>query len=451
MNLAFRVALSFVRRKNSRMPSFTALVSLLGVSFGVAAFLVVVTVFNSFEHQLRQILLAANPHLVVYKFPRGIPDARAQAQDFVKKIRAPVDAYSLFDYNEVILSRGDRTAAVVMRALEGTASASAADLAPFIEPAQRDTLAALDNARSVLPASSRDENAKTHGGGGKDDQGQKGQAEGSARDGGRSTHAGVAGIPNVILGKELALRLSAKPGDTVTLVSSSFGNQGQNRYQEFKVVGTLRVGLGQYDRTLALINFKDGQALFGEPGWAKGVELRFKDPADALAASKALAPQIPYTVRAWQEIDRGLFEQIERDGAAIKMIVLIITLVAGFNIVVTLSLSVVDRAKQIALLRSVGASRFFIVQVFVAMGTLVGFAGAFLGLLIGIAILRLFAGFELGELQAFYFLERIPVEYDVRLMLSAFAVALALSFFSALYPALKATRVSPLHGLKPQF
>ena len=418
MNLAFKVASQFVRRKNSRFPSFTAVVSVLGVAIGVASFLVVVTVFNSFQHQLRQILLAANPNLVVYKFPRGIPQANQMAQKVAALINKPVEKISLFEYNEVILSKGDRTAAVVMRALEGENSASAPDLSPAIAPHKLQTLSLLNNNKAVLTP-------------------------------GVSAPKGV--FPAIILGKILAVNLGAQVGDHVSLVSGGFGSGNGNRFQEFVVVGTMELGLEQYDKRLALITFPDGVALFGEPGWAKGLEVRFKDPADALAVSKQLNGKIPYTVRAWQEIDRDLFSQIERDGEAIKLIVLIITLVAGFNIIVTLSLSVIDRAKQIATLRSFGATRFFIVKVFVIMGAIIGVCGATLGLLIGTAILRLFAGFELGELQAFYFLERIPVEYDIKLMLSAFAVALVLSFVSALYPALKATRVSPLLGLKPQF
>ena len=131
------------------------------------------------------------------------------------------------------------------------------------------------------------------------------------------------------------------------------------------------------------------------------------------------------------------------------MIVLIITLVAAFNIIVTLSLAVVDRTKQISILRSLGANRRFVIGVFVSMGGILGALGAGLGIVLGLLVLRLFQGFELGELQAYYFLERIPVQYDLNLMLSSFFVAFALSFFSALYPAWKATLVVPLAGLKP--
>jgi len=408
LNLALRMALSFMRRRNSRAPSFTAIVSVLGVSFGVAAFLVVVTVFNSFENQLRHILIATNPNLVVFKLPAGIPYARKFAKELEQKIEKPFTHISLFEYSEVVLVKGERTAAVVLRGIEGEKSASAPDLARTIVP--KGALATLNTGlmKSVT-------------------------AKGT--------------LPSLILGKGLALKLDAKPGDEVSFVPN-VAPGAQGRLERFRVSGILSVGLSQYDEKLTLISYEDANRVFGRPDFASGIEVRFRDPADALVVSKKLAKNIPYSVRAWQEIDRGLFDQIERDGTAIKIIVLIITFVAGFNIIVTLSLSVIDRSRQISLLRSLGAKRGFIIRTFVCMGAVLGAVGALLGVLMGLAILRLFSGFELGELQAYYFLERIPVDYDPALILGAFSVALVLSFLSALYPAWRATLVSPLHGLK---
>lgn len=448
MNLALRMALSFMRRRNSRYPSFTSIVSVLGVSFGVAAFLVVVTVFNSFENQLRHILLAANPNLVVFKLPQGIPYAQTYMQELGKKIDKPVEAIALFEYNEVVLSKDTRTAAVIIRGIQGMRSASGPDLARAVRP--EGALATLDDENSVF----REANEAAASGGETDLPDDASGADSGAASGAMTARPSAPAVPpdarpSMILGKGLALKLGAKTGDEVTFVSNALSGGGQGRLQRFVVSGILSVGLSQYDEKLALVNFHDAAHLFGRPGFAKGIEVRFKDPTDALAVSQKLARSIPYSVRAWQEIDRGLFDQIERDGTAIKVIVLIITFVAGFNIIVTLSLSVIDRSRQISLLRSLGARRGFIVRVFVCMGAALGFVGAAFGVALGLIILRLFSGFELGELQAYYFLERIPVDYDPVLILSAFGVAFALSFLSALWPAWRATLVSPLHGLKP--
>lgn len=409
MQIVRRIATTFIRKKNSKLPSFTALVSVLGISFGVAAFLVVVTVFNSFEGELKSILFAANPNLVLYKFPGGIPNAREAMKSIASEIDAPFERMSLFEYNDSLLSKENRTATAILRAIEGEKSANAEELDKSIEP--KGALKHLNNEESVL----------------------------------NKTPTGIAPI---IVGRGLALKLGAKIGDELSLTSASFGSQSGNRYQKLKIVGLLSVGLAQYDERLALLGFEDGVKLFGAPGTAKGIEIRFKDPSIALQVSQKLQKTTPYTVRAWQEIDKGLFEQIERDGGAIKLIVLIITLVAGFNIIVTLSLSVVDRAKQIAVLRSLGATRQLIVKIFIQLGLILGTVGAFLGLILGLVILKIFSNIDLGELKAFYWLDKVPVHYDPVLMLMAFGVAVLLSFVSALYPAWKATRVSPLFGLK---
>lgn len=432
LKLSFRIASQFMRRKNSRLPSFSAVVSVAGVALGVAAFLVVVTVFNSFQKELKNILLAANPNVVVYAIPRGIPDALEVAAQVRKNHPDLVDRVSLFQYSEALLSHGPQTATVVIRGIEGREASSAPDLQRFIEP--RTALDLLG-----VPGVEADEDRP-----GVDiEEIQKPDPIA------QSQTSSV--LPAIVVGKGLMLRLNAKIGDIVTLITSSNPSAGASgsRYQEFQIAGVMGVGLAQYDDRIAFLNFQDGVSLFGVRGWATGLEIRVKEPSQAVALAQRLRRTMPFTIQAWQEIDRSLFEQIDRDGLAIKLIVLIIALVASFNIIVTLSLSVLDRAKQISILRCTGATRGFIVRIFVAQGVTLGFLGSIVGVGLGLLVLKVFSGFDIGELKAFYFLEKIPVEYDLPLVVVAVGVALGLSFVSALYPAYRATRVSPLQGLRP--
>jgi lipoprotein-releasing system permease protein len=129
----------------------------------------------------------------------------------------------------------------------------------------------------------------------------------------------------------------------------------------------------------------------------------------------------------------------------------IITLVAAFNILTVLTINVFDRARQIAILRSVGATRALILKSFVSMGLVLGCVGGFLGVALGFAALKLFQGFDLGELKTVYFLERIPVYYDWVLVGQALGLAVCLSFVSSLYPAWRAVRTSPLHGFRREY
>ncbi|NBO37331.1 ABC transporter permease [bacterium] len=430
--LTFRIALQFMRRKNSKLPSFSAAVSVIGVALGVAAFLVVVTVFNSFENELKSILLAANPNVVVYSIPKGIPEARDVALRLRESHSQWIERATLFQYSEALLSFGPQTATAVIRGIEGADSSSAPDLKRFVQPVQ--ALSALGTP-GLQP----------------EDESVGSDVEQPSTPDPIAQANEARPLPPIVVGKGLLLRLNAKVGDVVTLITSS--NQPENssssRYQEFKIAGVMSVGLAQYDDRIAFLNFADGVTLFGIPGWATGLEIRVREPSQALPLAQSLRRSMPYTVQAWQEIDRSLFQQIDRDGLAIKLIVLIIALVAAFNIIVTLSLSVLDRSKQISVLRSTGATRAFIVKIFVAQGVTLGLLGSIVGVALGLVVLRVFSGFDIGDLKAFYFLEKIPVEYDFPLVFIAIAVALGLSFLSALYPAYRATRVSPLHGLRP--
>jgi len=432
IRLSFRIASQFMRRRNSRLPSFSAVVSVAGVALGVAAFLVVVTVFNSFQKELKNILLAANPNIVVYSIPRGIPDAREVAAEVRQSHADLVERVSLFQYSEALLSFGPQTATAVIRGIEGVEASSAPALQRFIAP--QSGLDALGIPGLIMAAERPGPDFES---GGKPDPLAQSQNQ--------------RGFPSIVIGKGLMLRLNAKLGDVVTLITSSndHDNPSGSRYQEFKIAGVMAVGLAQYDDRIAFLNFLDGVSLFGVHGWATGLEISMKEPNQAVVLARRLRKTMPYTIQAWQEIDRSLFEQIDRDGLAIKLIVLIIALVASFNIIVTLSLSVLDRAKQISILRCTGATRGFIVRIFVAQGVTLGLLGAIVGVGLGLVVLRIFSGVDIGDLKAFYFLEKIPVEYDLPLVIAAIAVALGLSFFSALYPAYRATRVSPLHGLRP--
>ncbi len=432
IRLSFRIASQFMRRKNSRLPSFSAVVSVAGVALGVAAFLVVVTVFNSFQKELKNILLAANPNVVVYAIPRGIPDAREVAAEVRQSHADLVERVSLFQYSEALLSFGPQTATAVIRGIEGIEASSAPALQRFIEP--QSGLDALGIPGLFMADERPGPDFEPSG---KPDPLAQSQSQ--------------RGLPSIVIGKGLLLRLNANLGDVVTLITSSNDpdNPSGSRYQEFKIAGVMGVGLAQYDDRIAFLNFLDGVSLFGTRGWATGLEISMKDPNQAVVLAQRLRRTMPYTIQAWQEIDRSLFEQIDRDGLAIKLIVLIIALVASFNIIVTLSLSVLDRAKQISILRCTGATRGFIVRIFVAQGVTLGLLGSIVGVGLGLVVLRIFSGVDIGDLKAFYFLEKIPVEYDLPLVIVAIAVALGLSFFSALYPAYRATRVSPLHGLRP--
>lgn len=375
--------------------------AIIGIAFGVCAFLVVITVLNSFQNEMKHIISSVNPNIIIFS-QNGLNDYENFGEALKSKIGPALKKQSPFIYSESILSFHQQTSAVYIRAIDGEKSASLEQLSPLVTP--------KNSIHSIYKGASS------------------------------STYP-------IILGKELAENLGAKVGDEVTLIHFQDSHAGV-KYIKLLIVGVIHVGISQYDKQYGLMNFSDGQKLFGAPNWASGMEIGLKNPDEALKISDELSKTLPFNIIPWQEIDKDLFNQIERDGTSIKLIVLIISFVAGFNIIITLSLTVIDRSKQISLLRSLGARKGHIISVFVIAGTILGLIGSALGVLIGFVLLKIFAGLNIGDFQNFYYLEKIPVQIDFNLIIIAFSTALLLSFVGALYPAWRATQVSPLLGLK---
>lgn len=418
MNLFTRLSLHFICKKNSKRLSFTSWISILGVAFGVAAFLVTVTILNSFQHEMKRLISATNPNLVVFS-PSGIPDVSTYENQLKSMIEVPVERTSPFVYQESVLGLGRQTSSVYIRAITGSASASAEQLSHFITP--KNAIKSLDQPSPLI-----DDNRNT-------------------LDFGTTPEK----LPHVILGSELADHLNAKMGKVVTLMSFSHeGNDLKIRYNKLFVTGMIDVGISQYNKQYVLMNFNDGIQLFGIPNWASGIEIKLKDPNQALFVSETLNKQIPYRSVSWEQVDSKLFSQIRRDSASIKLIVLIISFVAGFNIIVTLTLTIMDRTKQISLLRSLGSQKNFITAVFVLSGTFLGFLGSVLGALAGVGLLQILGGIPLGDFRKFYYLEKIPVHMDLQLIFIAFLTAILLSFLGSFYPAWRAARISPISGLR---
>lgn len=418
MSLFIRLGLHFICKKNSRKLSFTSWISILGVGFGVAAFLVIVTILNSFEIEMKHLIASINPNLVVFS-PSGIPDAPDYAEKLKTLIGSPLEKSSPFVYQESTMGFSRATSSAYIRAIPGSKSASADQLAKFISP--QGALATLDQQSSLI-----DDNRRT------DD---------------KTTHPNQ--LPHVILGKDLATSLGVTTGQVVQLMT--FSNEGQQlsvRYNKLFVSGLIDLGIAQYNKQYALMNFEDGVKLFGAPSWASGIEIKLKDPAQALHVAQEIKDKIEYHTVAWQQIDSRLFYQIERDSMSIKLIVLIISLVAGFNIVITLILTITNRTKEIALLRSLGARKQFITFVFVLAGTFLGLIGSVFGCVVGMLLLVLFSGLSIGDFQKFYYLEKIPVHYEPVLFFAGLLTALLLSFLGSLYPAWRASRIDPVVGMR---
>jgi len=393
-----------MRKKNSKWPNFSACVSILGIAFGVISFLTVVTILDAFQAQIKSTILSVNPNITIFS-PMGISDLTQNEKKIVSLEGSNFNKISPFIYQESILAYKKNSSAVYIRAIPGTKSSSALSLSNFIYP--REILSALNSKSEFSP-------------------------------------------PKVILGKQLADNLGISVGENVTLMTfeAKKDQPPQVHYKKLEMVGTLAVGLSQYDKQYMLMSFSDAESIFGKPDWASGFEVNLHNPNKALQIANKLSEELPYSVIAWQEIDSGLFRQIKRDSTVIKFIVLIISIVGTFNILVTLGLTVIDRTKQIALLRSLGAQKKHIIGTFVCIGGILGLIGSLIGICLSVIILSLLSEIPLGDLNQFYYIDKIPVQFNPTLMVIVFFAATTLSCLGALYPAWRASKITPILGLK---
>ena len=420
MKLFLNLAMHFMCQKNSKKPSFATIVSILGIMFGVSSFLVIVTVLNSFEEKMKYIILSANPNIAVFS-NQGIENVASVQNQIADILKDKLQKQSSFVYQESVLAYKAKTSSVYLRAIEGTKSASVPELEQFIFPAG--SLSSLD-----IPSPAINSNHQV-----------------VLQEKGKESL-----YPHIILGQELARSLNASVGSVVKLMS--FESSGSKipliKYSNFYVTGLLTIGLSQFDKSFAYMNFSDGLKLFGTPGWASGIEIKLTDSSLAKDLASSLSEKINYQTVAWEDIDAGLFHQISRDSSSIKLIVFIISLVAAFNIVVTLSLTVLDRSKQISLLRSLGARKKQIIFIFLLIGAFVGLLGSIFGVLFGTILLKIFSFVHLGDLKEFYYLDTIPVHLNGKLIFFVVLSAIFLSFLGSIFPAYKASKISPILGLK---
>jgi len=244
----------------------------------------------------------------------------------------------------------------------------------------------------------------------------------------------------VLMGEGLANKLNLKPTDKIHLVSLD-----QFKSEEFLVKDILHIGLKSYDEKIAFVSEEGIKTLFKSN--PSGIDVQLKDPLKASLLAHKLRLNLPYSVRSWQEMDAHIFDQIQRDGTSIEMIVFFITIAACLNILIMLLLMIEEKSKEINILGTMGLSNKMIYSLILFIGIFLGTLGALSGMFLGTVILTLFSHVSLGEFQKFYFVSKIPVYFQASIYLEALFLTLFFSFLGSIIPAIKLTKRSKLHGL----
>jgi lipoprotein-releasing system permease protein len=399
-------------RRTSRFVSLVTLIATGGVALGVMALIVVIGVMSGLQRDLREKILVANPHLRILTYGEGL-----RVDDWRRVLATVQGAPEVVAAAPFVLSQGlitaghDYAEGVAVIGLEADTGRAAAS--------------------SLMRAF-------------------------TAGDLRFATRAqGVDG--GVVLGRRLADRLNAYPGSIVTLISPAGSRFNAAvgafipRYWRFEVTGLFDTGMYEYDNTYVVMPRAVAQRYAGLDSAVTGIEVRVRDPWRADAVGRALEERLgfPYRALDWKAQNAQLFSALKLEKLAMAVILLLIVLVAAFNIVSTLSMAVHDRTKEIGILRAMGMSAGQIRRVFVAQGVTVGVVGTALGAAAGVAVALAVGHYRLVSLNpTIYFIDHVPVDLAVGDVASIVVASLLIAALATVYPATQAARLEPVDAIR---
>ncbi len=405
------VGLRYIRSHSSnRFISFISMISMLGIALGVAVLIIVLSVMNGFEEELRSRILSMTSHATVSGGDQGLDNWESAISVVEKDPR--VRSAAPFIEGEAMLIGEDEVSGALVRGI--------------VPEREREVSAVAD----LL-------------------------VEGSLAD-------LQAGSYLIVLGSDLALHLGTKVGDHVIVVISRGRVTPAGvipRMRRFRVSGIFHAGMYEYDRNQAFIHMSDAARLYELGEQVSGVRLSIIDPLIAPEVVRDVAPRLDGAMYLsdWTRSHANFFRSIQITKSMMFAILLLVMGVAAFNIVSTLVMVVRDKQGDISILRTMGARSFSVMKIFMVQGILIGVLGTLCGLLFGILIAFnlefLIQGIEAllkTDLLAadVYFIGDLPARVHVIDLIKICTTALGLSFLSTLYPAWKATRVQPAEVLR---
>ncbi len=389
--------------------SFVAAFALIGIALGVGTLIVVLAVMNGFRIELLDRILGFNGHATVVSGPRGI----AGWQQMVTRLRAVPGVTRVMPYLEgqVLASANGVASGIILRGVR-------------LEDLERGHIV-----RGKLVAGSLD----------------------------ALSRPGMA-----LIGSRMAMRMGLGVGSSFSLISPKGAATALGtipRVKRFRVGGIFEVGMYEYDNGFVFVPLADAQAYFQLPGRVNAIEIMVEDPQriddyrDALLAAIGGRGQLV----DWKELNSHFFAALEVERNVMFLILTLIILVAAFNIITGLTMLVRSKTRDIAILRTMGASRAAITRIFLLSGSSIGVIGTLIGFVLGLAFalnidtirqwLEGLTGFELWSAEV-RFLSRLPARVEVADVLRVVAMGLGLSFLATLYPSWRAARVDPVETLR---
>ena len=395
--------------RENRFFSWISVLTIAGVAIGVAAMIVVWSVINGFETELRRRFLAANSHVMAYRFPHGLTNWPKWADNIERDFSDKVRGVSPFIHYETMARHDSIMHAVLIRGIDPEMRDKVQSLSLITRPAG--SLAILQ--REIT----------AHG------AGQK-----------------LTDIPSVIVGSGLLSLLDAKLGDTLELVEPENNDLGEMK--KFKIIGVYDSGLKHYDNKLVLMSLTTAQGFFHMDNRVTGLEIGLHKPWDSPKIAQQMEDQYRISIREWQSFNRPLFEAMQMERVVILLITGLVAGVAGFNILTTIFVAVSQRQRDISILKALGASNKTILTLFVKQSILIGTFGSLIGMGLAVGISQVLERYQFVDLPDLYLLAKLPISYDWWVYLTVCLVSIGIAMIAGFFPAWLASRINPVEGFR---
>ena len=423
MSFEFFISLRYLRAKRKQIfVSIITFISIAGIFLGVAALIIVLAVMNGFETDLRNKILGINSHVVLMQYTGAMKDYQKVLTE-VEQVEGVV-ASTPFIFSQAMLRNEGRTSGVILRGMSVDSAFKVINLGKmhegnidYLSERQRSTIG-LGKDKSVLPG--------------------------------------------IVIGKELAKNMGLLLFDPVSIISPMGISTPMGmvpKMKRFVVVGIFDSGFYEYDSTLAYVSLRDCQDFLNLGERVTGLEIKVNDIYRANIIAKSIEKKLgfPFWARNWMEMNKNLFSALKLEKRVMFIILSLIVLVAAFNIICTLIMIVMEKSKDIAILKSMGATSASIMKIFIYQGVTIGAIGTLMGCIGGLAValnleklsvsIENLFGFKIlpGDV---YYLSQLPSQVNYSDVVIIIIGTMLICFLSTIYPSRRASKLDPAEALR---
>jgi lipoprotein-releasing system permease protein len=416
MKYEWFIGLRYLKAKRKQtFISIITIISIVGVMVGVMTLIVVLAVMSGFENTLKEKILGTQAHLVLLKASQEGMDHYEEVAKKVQEVKGVVSA-APFIFNQVMLSSESNVSGVVIKGIDPDRVGKVTELAHNMKAGRLQGL----------------------------------------KEGGESDSTGI------ILGVELAKHLGVSLNDAIQVISplGTMTPMGMMpKMKRFRVVGIFYSGMYEYDNTMAYVSLESAQKFFGMGARVTGIEIKTNDIYKVKEIGKEIRQRMgfPFWTKDWMEMNRNLFSALKLEKIAMFIILVLIVLVAAFNIISTLIMVVMEKHKDIAILKSMGAPSKAILKIFVIEGGVIGVVGTVFGTILGLG-----AAFNLEKITGFvenlfgfkvlasdvYYIDKLPSQVNPLDIALIVMTAILISLLATLYPSWRASKLDPAEALR---